>query len=48
MLEGRKVLELRLVWIISDGQQVDIWKEPWVFQNENSMITTERGDFPEN
>lgn len=46
ILEGLKVLELGLVWVVGDSQKIEIWKEPWLSENLNPFVQTPRGVHP--
>ena len=33
LLEGRKVIERRMIWIVGDGNSIDVWQDPWLKMN---------------
>lgn len=41
ILDGREVLEHGLVWVVGRGSEINIWRDPWLVQHENSMVSTE-------
>lgn len=48
ILEGRKVLELGLVWVVGNGSSIDVWREPWLFLGEEHKVTSPNEQQPEN
>ncbi|KAL6522139.1 hypothetical protein OROMI_032016 [Orobanche minor] len=47
MIEGRKVLERGLIWVVGDGHNIKIWKDHWLVGGDSSRVTSERGDMNE-
>ena len=41
-MEGRKLLELGLIWRIGNGLSVDIWKDPWIPSIEGFKVQSLR------
>ena len=34
LLEGRKVIERVMIWIVGDGNSIDVWQDPWLKMNQ--------------
>lgn len=46
MLAERRVLDLGLVWVVGQGDKINIWTDKWIIGSEAATVTTERGEFP--
>lgn len=43
ILEGRKVLNTGLIWSIGNGQNINVWRDPWISDGGNPYVISEHG-----
>lgn len=36
------MLDLGLVWLVGDGQEIEVWSEPWLFECVGPYVQTVR------
>lgn len=46
ILEGRKVLDVGLIWVVGNGHTVKFWKDRWLFGDGRVLST--QGNLPDN